>query len=88
MEQNSSAFYILLALLLDLNILLSTLFSVTLNLCSSLNGGDGVSHPYKTTDKIIVLCRQVTLVIHEGCILQIAVCTENVKHEMGAISFG
>jgi hypothetical protein len=31
------------------NILLSTLFSNTLNLCSSLNVRDQVSHPYKTT---------------------------------------
>jgi hypothetical protein len=37
------------------NILLSTLFSNTLSLCSSLNVRDQVSHPYSTTDKIIVL---------------------------------
>jgi hypothetical protein len=30
-------------------------FSNTLNLCSSLNVRDKVSHPYKTTGKIIVL---------------------------------
>jgi hypothetical protein len=30
------------------NILLSTLFSNSLNLCSSLNMRDQVSHPYKT----------------------------------------
>ena len=41
--------------LLGPNILLSTLFSKTLNLRSSLNVSDQVSHPYKTTDKIIVL---------------------------------
>jgi hypothetical protein len=29
------------------NILFSTLFSNTLNLCSSLNAGDKFSHPYK-----------------------------------------
>jgi hypothetical protein len=34
------------------NILLSTLFSNTLNLCSSLNVRDQASHPYKTTGKI------------------------------------
>jgi hypothetical protein len=34
------------------NILLSTLFSNTLNLCSSLIVRDQVSHPYKTTGKI------------------------------------
>jgi hypothetical protein len=37
------------------NILLSTLFSNTLSLCSSLNVWDLVSHPYRTTGKIIVL---------------------------------
>jgi hypothetical protein len=35
--------------------LLSTLFSNTPNLCSSLNVRDQVSRPYKTTGKIIVL---------------------------------
>jgi hypothetical protein len=34
------------------NILLSTLFSNTLGLCSSLSVRDQVSHPYKTTGKI------------------------------------
>jgi hypothetical protein len=37
------------------NILLSTLFSNTLSLCSSLNVRDQVSHPYRTTRKIIVV---------------------------------
>jgi hypothetical protein len=37
------------------NILLSTLFSKTLSLHSSLNVSDQVSQPYKTTGKIIVL---------------------------------
>jgi hypothetical protein len=37
------------------NILLSTLFSNTLRLWTSLNLRDKVSHPYKTTGKIIVL---------------------------------
>jgi hypothetical protein len=41
--------------LLGPNILLSTLFSNTLSLLSSLNVSDQVSHPYKTTGKIIVL---------------------------------
>jgi hypothetical protein len=42
--------------LLGPNIHLSALFSNTLNLCSSLNVRDKVSHPYKkTTGKIIVL---------------------------------
>ena len=37
------------------NILLNTLFSYTLSLRSSRNVSDQVSHPYKTTGKIIVL---------------------------------
>jgi hypothetical protein len=41
--------------LLGPNILLSTLFSNTHNLCSSRNFRDQVSHPHKTTGKIIVL---------------------------------
>jgi hypothetical protein len=36
------------------NVLLSTLFSNTLNLCSSLNVREEFSHPYKTTGKTIV----------------------------------
>jgi len=41
--------------LLGQNILLSTLFSNTLSLRPSLTVSDQVSHPYKTTGKIIVL---------------------------------
>jgi hypothetical protein len=37
------------------NILLGTLFSNTLNLCSSLDMRDQVTHPYKTTGRIVVL---------------------------------
>jgi hypothetical protein len=36
-------------------ILLSTLFSNTFGLCSSLNGRDQVSHQYETKGKITVL---------------------------------
>jgi hypothetical protein len=36
-------------------IFLSTLFSITLSLCSALDVRDQVSHPHKVTDKIIVL---------------------------------
>ena len=42
--------------LLGPNIPLSTLFSNTLSLRFSLNVSDQVSHPYKTTGKIIALC--------------------------------
>src|SRR5215470_8142193 len=41
--------------LLGPHILLSTLFSNTLSLCSSLSVRDHVSHPHKTTGKIVVL---------------------------------
>ena len=41
--------------LLGPDIFLSTLFSSALCLCSFLNVGDQVLHPYKTTGKIIVL---------------------------------
>jgi hypothetical protein len=37
------------------NILLNTLFSNTLSLCSSLTVRDHVSHPYRTTGKIIIM---------------------------------
>jgi hypothetical protein len=37
------------------NILLRTLFSNTLSLCSSLTVRDQVSHPYKTTGRIAVI---------------------------------
>jgi hypothetical protein len=36
------------------NILLNTLFSNSISLCSSLSVRDQVSHPYRTTGKIIV----------------------------------
>jgi hypothetical protein len=35
---------------------LRTLFSNTLSLCSSLNVRDQLSHPHKTTGRILVLC--------------------------------
>jgi len=57
--QNSSLYSCLQPLttpsLLGPNIFLSMLFSNTLNLCSSLSVRDKVSHPHKTTGKIIVL---------------------------------
>jgi hypothetical protein len=43
--------------LLGQNILLNILFSNTLSLRSSLNDSDQVSHPYKTTGKIMFLYR-------------------------------
>jgi hypothetical protein len=40
--------------ILEPNILLSTLFSKTLSLCSSLNVGDQVSPPNETAGKFVV----------------------------------
>ena len=42
--------------LLDPNTLLNTLFSNTLSLRSFLNVSDQVSHPYRTTGRILILC--------------------------------
>jgi hypothetical protein len=49
--------------LLRPNICLSTLCSVTLNLCSSLTVRDQVLHPHKTTGKLIdkVVIRNIEL---------------------------
>jgi hypothetical protein len=48
--------------LLSQNILLNTLFSKTLSLCSSLKVRDQVSHPYSTTCKIsFVYSNRLTL---------------------------
>ena len=49
--------------LLGPNILLSTLFSKTLSLRSSINVSDQVSHPYKTTGKIIVLYILICMIL-------------------------
>jgi hypothetical protein len=37
------------------NVLLRIVFSNTLNLCSSLNARNQISHPYKTTGRIMIL---------------------------------
>ena len=52
--------------LLGPNILLNTLFSNTLSLRSSLNVNDQVSHPYKTTNKIIVLCILISILLDKN----------------------
>jgi len=51
-----SFLYSVTSSLLGTNILISNLFSNTLSLRSSLNVSDQLSHPYKTTCKIIVRC--------------------------------
>jgi hypothetical protein len=43
------------------NILLSTLFSNTLNLCFSLNVRDQVSHPYRT---FVTILQKITFIQH------------------------
>jgi hypothetical protein len=52
--------------LLGSNILLSTIFSNTLSLRSSLNVSNQVSHPYKTTGKIIVLYTVILIFLDSG----------------------
>jgi hypothetical protein len=47
------------------NILLNILFSNTLSLCSFLNVRDQVSHPYRTTSKIIVLYILIIMSVDE-----------------------
>jgi hypothetical protein len=51
--------------LLGPNILLSTLFSNTINLCSARNVRDQVSHPYKTTGKS--LCNDEVNILSRFC---------------------
>jgi hypothetical protein len=48
------------------NILLSTLFSNTLSLCSSLNVRDQVSHQYRTTGKIFMNSFIVVFALHSA----------------------
>jgi hypothetical protein len=43
--------------LLDLNILIRTVFSNTHNVCSFLRVRDQVTHPHKT-GKIVILCKK------------------------------
>jgi hypothetical protein len=43
------------------NILLNTLFSITLSLCPSLNVRDQVSHPYRTTGKIKIIVSYILI---------------------------
>jgi hypothetical protein len=50
--------------LLGPNILLSTLFSNTLNQCSSHNMTNQVSHPYKAKGKIMVLYISIFTFLH------------------------
>jgi hypothetical protein len=45
---------------------LSTLFSITLSLWSSVNVGDKISHPCRTTDKIIVLYIVISTFLDSG----------------------
>jgi hypothetical protein len=56
------------------NILLSTLFSNTLTVCSSLNVRDQISHPYRTTRKIIVLYILISLGVSYANISKYARC--------------
>jgi hypothetical protein len=61
--------------LLGPNILRSTLFSNTLSLRSPLNVSDHVSHPYKTTVKLIVLYILIFKCL-DGTVVDNRLCTE------------
>ena len=61
--------------LLGPNILLNTQFSNTLSLRSSLNVSDQVSHPYKTTGKIIVLYTLIVKFFQHSLLHRFLVCT-------------
>jgi len=65
--------------LLGPNILLSTLFSVTLSLRSSLNVSDHVSHPYKTTCLLNILILLVRINIEHQIIPQ--GWRSNIQHQ-------
>ena len=69
--------------LLGPNIFLSTLFSNTLSLCSSLNVTDQVSHPY-TTGKITFLCI-LAFVLLGGNLEDKDSATIESKHSLGSI---
>jgi hypothetical protein len=62
--------------LLGPNILLSTLFSYTFSLRSSLNVSDQVSHPNKTTGKIVI----VYLSLHFCLANSSSSCSWRVSH--------
>jgi hypothetical protein len=55
MNQGSIKMFPVISCLLDPNIFVITLFLNTLTLCASLHVTDQVSHPYKTTIRIIFL---------------------------------
>jgi hypothetical protein len=57
---------------------LSTLFSNTLNLCSSLHVRDQVLHPYKTKDTIILLCNLVFMFVEKRLLLLLLFALFNV----------
>jgi hypothetical protein len=72
--------YAIFSTLLSLHpssILLSTLFSNTLSLCSSFNVRDQVSHPYRTTGKIVLLYILIFMFI-DSRREDIRFCTEKV----------
>jgi len=70
--------------LLDPNILLNNIFSDTLRLRSSLTLSDKVSHPYQTTDKIIVLYI-LTFTFLDSKLEDKRLCTEDSKHSLTSI---
>ena len=70
--------------LLGPNILISTLFSNTLTQRSSLSVSDQVSHPFKTTDKIIILCIWIFIFLDSTLKYKLYSAPNDSKHSLTA----
>ena len=73
--------------LLDTNILLNTMFSNTLSFLSSRNVSDQISHPYKTTGKIIVLIRTCQASRNINFFFDVTFSQYNAPHSPGTAYF-
>jgi len=73
--------------LLGPNILLITLFLNTVSLHSSLNVSNQVSHPYRTTDKITVLCIFIFTFLDNNCNTKDSV-TNDSQHSLSSVLKG
>jgi len=68
--------------LLGPNILLSNTFSNTLSFLSSLSVSDQVSHPYKTTGKIVVLYILIFKIYRTIILLQTLFKSKNISKKL------